>query len=249
MFKWTRHYYYFVTNNKHCLLGVVERMLVVIDDVVRSKFEICVGVAEIRGVKQDDASRERISRVMRRMEEELRKAYDLERVKNVARIRAQRDFFWRMGVDPTKSRPAAEALLRRVLAGKSLPRILPVVDAYNIASVRLLMTFSAFDARKVKGGLRVRFAEDGEEVVLIGGRKKKLTGKEIVLTDEEKILCVYAHGDVEATKVTDATTDVLLVAYGVPGMAAEEVARDLRAAASMILEFCGGTLVSSEVFC
>ncbi|MDF2955171.1 MAG: B3/B4 domain [Candidatus Alkanophagales archaeon MCA70_species_2] len=223
-------------------------MLVAINGAVREKFRICVGVAEIKGVTQDNESRKRIDAELRRVEVWARQQFDLKGVKDAGKIRAQRDFFWRMGVDPTKSRPAAEALLRRVLAGKSLPRILPVVDAYNIASVRLLMTFSAFDAQKVKGELRVRFAEDGEEVTLIGGRKKKLSRRAVVLTDDEKILCVYAHGDVEATRVTDATTDVLLVAYGVPGMPAEEVARDLRAAASMILEFCGGTLISSEVF-
>ena len=43
--------------------------------------------------------------------------------------------FHRLGVDPTKTRPASEALLRRVLQGKGLPRIHPAVDVCNLASL------------------------------------------------------------------------------------------------------------------
>src|SRR5512147_2175842 len=46
-----------------------------------------------------------------------------------------RGMFHRLGVDPTKSRPASEALLRRVLQGKGLPEILPAVDVCNLASL------------------------------------------------------------------------------------------------------------------
>jgi len=86
------------------------------------------------------------------------------------------------------------------------------VDAYNLASVETLLTFSAFDIERIEPPLRVRFSREGEEVILIGNRQKELTDKEIVLTDSVKILCVYVHGDVEETKVTGPTRDVLLVA-------------------------------------
>src|SRR5439155_24626453 len=46
-----------------------------------------------------------------------RRTYALETLKDEPWLRAYRDFFWRVGVDPTKVRPAAEALLRRVIQG------------------------------------------------------------------------------------------------------------------------------------
>lgn len=49
---------------------------------------------------------------------EYRRAYALKTLKDEPRLRAYRDFFWRVGVDPTKVRPVAEALLRRVIQGK-----------------------------------------------------------------------------------------------------------------------------------
>src|SRR5579872_5639027 len=52
----------------------------------------------------------------------------LEKVKDQAIFRAYRDFFWGVGVDPTKTRPAAEALTRRILSARDLPQINTLVD-------------------------------------------------------------------------------------------------------------------------
>lgn len=219
---------------------------VVIEDAVRDNFDIRVGIAAIRGVRQTEGARSKISQAVANVEEELRSGYSIDEIKDVRTIRLQRDFFWRMGVDPTKVRPASEALLRRILLNKGLPRVSPIVDAYNLASVKTLLTFSAFDMATINSPLSVRFSRAGEEVVLIGQRKKKLTGKELVLTDSMKVLCVYVHGDVDETKVTAATTDVLLVAYGIPGMSRDELKAGLIVAANYVQQFAGGEIAVDE---
>ncbi len=222
---------------------------VVIDDAVRRKFELSVGIAVIQGVRQKEETSSAISDEVTKVEAELKSHYSIDEVKDVRTIRMQRDFFWRMGVDPTKVRPASEALLRRILLNKGLPRVSPIVDAYNLASVKTLLTFSAFDRAKINPPLSVRFSREGEAVVLIGNRKKKLTGKELVLTDSAKVLCVYVHGDVDETKVTDtdATTDVLLVAYGIPGLSHDELEEGMVVAANYIQQFAGGEIVMGDV--
>jgi DNA/RNA-binding domain of Phe-tRNA-synthetase-like protein len=222
-------------------------MQVVIDDAVQRTFELSVGIAAIKGVRQKEQASSAIRDEVAKVEAELRSHYSIDEVKDVRTIRMQRDFFWRMGVDPTKVRPASEALLRRILLNKGLPRVSPIVDAYNLASVKTLLTFSAFDLAKIKPPLSVRFSRKDEAVVLIGNRKKQLTGKELVLTDSAKVLCVYVHGDVDATKVTDATTDVLLVAYGIPGLSHDELEEGMLIAAQYIQQFAGGEIVMDEV--
>jgi DNA/RNA-binding domain of Phe-tRNA-synthetase-like protein len=222
-------------------------MQVVIDDAVRRTFELSVGIAAIEGVRQKEETSSAISDEVAKVEAELKSSYSIDEVKDVRTIRMQRGFFWRMGVDPTKVRPASEALLRRILLNKGLPRVSPIVDAYNIASVKTLLTFSAFDLAKINPPLSVRFSREGEAVVLIGNRKKKLTGKELVLTDSAKVLCVYVHGDVDETKVTDATTDVLLVAYGIPGLSHDELEEGMVVAANYIRQFAGGEVVMGDV--
>ncbi|MCW7079668.1 MAG: phenylalanine--tRNA ligase beta subunit-related protein [Candidatus Methanospirare jalkutatii] len=235
-----------------------------VEERVRQKFEdIHIGVAILQDVRcsswvgeaaeRGRIEREEIERERREVEEEIRRTYDLHTLKDVPLLRIQRDFFWRMGVDPTKVRPASEALIRRILAGSGLPSISPVVDACNIASVKTLITFSAFDLERLskESGvlhLKVRFASEGEEVTLIGNRKRRLTGRELVLTDAEKVLCVYVHGDVEATKVREDTKNVLLVAYGVPKLPLKDLERGLAAASEYVRRFAGGEEVFRKIF-
>jgi DNA/RNA-binding domain of Phe-tRNA-synthetase-like protein len=220
--------------------------MIVIDGAVQNTFEISIGIAEIQGVKQQKDTE--LSKEIAEVEAKLKLTYTIEEVKDLRIVRMQRDFFWHMGVDPTKVRPASEALLRRILLNKGLPRVSPIVDAYNLASVKTLLTFSAFDLEQIDPPLLVRFSKEGEVVSLIGSRMKELTGRELVLTDSSKILCVYVHGDVDETKVTDSMEDLLLVAYGIPGLSKEEIRDGMKVASQYIMQFSGGKVVKADVY-
>jgi len=67
---------------------------------------------------------------------QVREKYDLETLKDLSTFRLYRDFFWRIGVDPTKNRPAAEALIRRILGGSSIPTINTLVDSLTLPPSR-----------------------------------------------------------------------------------------------------------------
>src|SRR3989304_10012740 len=118
---------------------------------------------------------------------EIKKDYPLEALKDAPVIRMYRDFFWRAGIDPTKVRPASEALIRRVLKGSPLPKINTLVDAYNLSSIKMNIALAAFDAGHIRGWLSMRFARHGEEFLGIGMDKPiVLKGIEPGITDEEK---------------------------------------------------------------
>jgi DNA/RNA-binding domain of Phe-tRNA-synthetase-like protein len=168
--------------------------------------------------------------------------YDLNSLKDGKTFRAYRDFFWRIGVDPTKNRPAAEALIRRILSGKSLPTINNLVDAYNIASIETEIALAAFDADRIYGDLVMRLARRGEEFVGIGMAKPiTLTGCEVVLTDDKRLVAIYPHRDAQHSCITLETTNVLLLACGVPSIDEESLKVALNIATNYIAKFCGGT--------
>src|SRR3990170_3670396 len=164
----------------------------------------------------------------------VRASYTLESVKDVPELRAYRDFFWRVGIDPTKTRPAAEALIRRILGGKPLPKINTLVDAYNLASIETRIALAAFDAATLHGNLVMRMARAGEEFLGIGMKKPVvLTGHEVVNVDDVGPIAIYPYRDSARTAVTLSTRATVFLVCGVPGihretlLDAQAVTRDL----------------------
>jgi len=175
--------------------------------------------------------------------EETQQLYTAETIKDRLVLRAYRDFFWRIKVDPTKVRPAAEALIRRIVVGKPLPRINTLVDAYNLASVKTEVAVAAFDADKLRGDLTMRFAAKDERFLGIGMDKPlQLQGGEIVIQDTEKLVAVYPYRDAEDSKITETTKNVTLLFCGVPGIAEDKLADAMRVTTEYVTRFCGGTV-------
>ena len=173
----------------------------------------------------------------------IREQYTLEQVKDEPLFRAYRDFFWSVGIDPTKIRPASEALVRRILAGKTLPMINTAVDAYNLASIRTGVPIGAFDAGILNGDLTMRFAHEGEEFIGIGMQKPLILHKnQVILTDEEKVIAVYPYRDSDATRITHATTTIHIVACGVPKVERETVIAAYELSIGYLRKYASGIL-------
>lgn len=158
--------------------------------------------------------------------------YTLENLKNDSTVKAYRDFFWRLGIDPTKIRPASEALVRRALRGQ-FPTINPVVDAGNIASAYTLIPIGMYDLDKVSIPLSIKRSRGGEVFRPIGGREEVLEKDVPILMDSKGIVMhIYPHRDSIETCVTDKTTKVITIAAGVSKVEKDLIVR----AVSMVVE-------------
>ena len=166
----------------------------------------------------------------------------LDDIKAQPIFRAYRDFFWRVGIDPTKSRPAGEALTRRVLGGRDLPKVNTAVDAYNLASIETSVAIAAFDLRKVNGGaLLMRRAAKGESFHGIGmDSPDQLAGREVVIEDTEskELVAIYPYRDSASSMVTEETRDVLFLMCGVPGVDSAILARVKDLTMEYVGRFC-----------
>jgi len=141
-----------------------------------------------------------------------------ESLKDHPTVRALRDFYWRMGIDPTKVRPSSEALARRFLTSNNIPMINSVVDAGNIASIETLVPIGIYDAGKIVGNVQLRLATSNEEFTDISNERHSLQGKEIVLADSNGVMHVFPYRDSFRTRVTEQTKKALIVGCGVPGI-------------------------------
>ncbi len=153
-----------------------------------------------------------------------------------------RGMFHRLGVDPTKTRPSSEALLRRVLQGKGLPAIDPVVDVCNLCSLEHQMPFGLYDRDRVRGAVRVRTGLPGEGYE--GIRKGRVNVEErLMLADDEGAFGAPTNDSLR-TSVTAATTAVLVVAFCPVGRAHDELGAALEALSGRLARFCGGEVVA-----
>lgn len=82
---------------------------------------------------------------------ELRATETTESIKQQPIIAATREAYKRCGKDPSRYRPSAEALRRRLMRGLELYRIDTLVDLINLVSLRTGHSIGGFDADKIQG--------------------------------------------------------------------------------------------------
>ena len=126
-----------------------------------------------------------------------------------SQILSTRAAYKALGKDPARYRGSAEALLRRIIAGKGLPRINAVVDIINLVSVESRLPIGLYDLAHVSGDIVFRAGRAGETYKGIGKYDLNLEGLPVFCD------AVGPHGsptsDSERTMVTSETRSVLAV--------------------------------------
>jgi len=213
--------------------------MLVIDEEIRKKFiDLNAKTLVVDGVhiERDKSELEEFKKLVFA---EIKGKYNLDSLKNDAKMRKYRDFFWKIDIDPTKIRPASEALIRRILQENPIPKVNTAVDAYNLASIMSGVPIAAFDANTVIGSLHMRFSKLGEIFLGIGmGKPKGLKGGEIVISDNNRLVAVYPYRDSDDTKITLKTQKIILMSCGVPGITEKDLDQALEYAVEYIRKFC-----------
>ena|SRR3974390_3254233 len=151
---------------------------------------------------------------MKACEAEVLKLPEPRAVLESSKILATRSGYKALGKDPARYRGSAEALLRRIISGKSLPQINAVVDIINLVSVQSRLPVGLYDLDHVRGAVVFRVGLAGESYKGIGKYDLNLAGLP-VFCDE-----TGPHGsptsDSERTMVTVATQRIaaILVSFG-----------------------------------
>lgn len=166
-------------------------------------------------------------------------------------VAAWRKVFKSFGVDQTKIRSSAEALIRRVQRGESIPEINGIVDVYNLISIKHILPMGGQDALMVKGGVELRLAKQGETFIRLGASEPEGVDEgEVVYADEEKILCSkWNYRDCEQAKITENTKEFVLFVDGAPGIGREYVekaTRDLAEHLNKYVKGCEARVVGIE---
>lgn len=173
-----------------------------------------------------------------------REAYTVDSVKDIDAIRATRDVYRALGKDPSRYRPSAEALCRRVLRGMQLYRVSTVVDLVNLVSMETGYSIGGFDADKIVGDrLVLGVGRDGEPYEGIGRGPLNIAS-----------LPVYRDGaggigtptsDNERTKIDLATSHLLLIVNSYGATSPDDAAEELEA---LLLKYASASNIDKVKF-
>ncbi len=156
-----------------------------------------------------------------------------------AEVISVRTMFKRVGLDPTKTRPSSEALLRRVRKGDTLPRINSMVDICNWCSLEFQLPYGLYDADKIDGDVELRLGTEGESYAGIRKDDVHVNGR-IALADR---LGPFGNptSDSARTMVTTETRHALLVVFAPREVDERQLTRVLDATSARMAEFTGCT--------
>jgi DNA/RNA-binding domain of Phe-tRNA-synthetase-like protein len=166
---------------------------------------------------ESSASLEALIEELRNCEQAIQRLPEPRSVLEAPQILATRAAYKALGKDPARYRGSAEALLRRVIAGKGLPRINAVVDIINLVSVESRLPIGLYDLAHVQGDIVFRAGRAGETYKGIGKYDLNLEGLPVFCD------ALGPHGsptsDSERTMVTSKTKHVLAVIISFGGEA------------------------------
>ncbi len=128
-----------------------------------------------------------------------------ETLKDHPTARALRDFYWSMGVDPTKIKPSREALARRFVVSKKISKINNVVYAGNIPSKETLVPLEIYNANKIGVDVNITPANSEEEFMEISNGKPSLYGKESALSESNGVMQVFLFPDASRMRANEET--------------------------------------------
>lgn len=156
-----------------------------------------------------------------------------------------RHLYRTFGIDPTKTRPSSEALLRRVRKGEPIPRINTLVDLCNWCSLEAQLPYGLYDFDRIHPPVELRRGRPGETYPGIRKDDVHLEGR-LVLADGAGPFG-NPTSDSARTRTTEATRRVMVNVFAPASMTREAMERVLAWTAARYARYAGGSQLWQRV--
>jgi len=203
-----------------------------------------LGVVEANEVSVRPAGPE-LAEFMDQICERTRRQHTVESLPDAEPVRAVRAMFRAWGVDPSKYRPSSEALLRRVVQGKGLYRVLNVVDVGNLCSVETGWPYGCYDRGQIGAEVVLRSGTADERYEGIGKRVWHLGGRPVLADSAGPFGSPIS--DSTRSMITGSARDVLAVIYAPSSASEATVEAAVARLGERMAEFAGAKAIRSRV--
>tara|TARA_Y100000310_G_C20579466_1_gene762222 strand:- start:265 stop:969 length:705 start_codon:yes stop_codon:yes gene_type:complete len=208
-------------------------------DVFKQYPDLIIGVIVATEVNNADHSPE-IAALLRQAEAHVQSTIDVETFKEHPNIAALQEVHRSFGSNPNKFPPSTQALVKRVLKGGQLPSINPIVDLYNVISLRHIVCAGAEDLDACEGNIRLTYADGNESFKSLGEENEDPPeAGELVYKDDVGIICRklnWREGD--RTKITDDTQNAVIVVEGFSPFTHEELTQTMTELSELLQKYC-----------
>ncbi len=183
------------------------------EEIAKACPDLHVAVVECDVV--NTVSDEQLWKEITEMETHIRTTCKLEDINKFPPIQATRQAYKRLGKDPNRYRPSAEALRRRILRELPLYKIDTLVDIINLLSIQSGYSIGGFDAGKIDGDLVLGVGREGEIYHGIGRGELNIAGLPVYRDNQGGV--GTPTSDEERTKIDMNTGKLLMIINGYSG--------------------------------
>ena len=183
------------------------------EEIAKACPDLHVAVVECDVV--NTVSDEQLWKEITEVETHIRTTCKLEDINKFPPIQATRQAYKRLGKDPNRYRPSAEALRRRILRELPLYKIDTLVDIINLLSIQSGYSIGGFDAGKIDGDLVLGVGREGEIYHGIGRGELNIAGLPVYRDNQGGV--GTPTSDEERTKIDMKTGKLLMIINGYSG--------------------------------
>jgi DNA/RNA-binding domain of Phe-tRNA-synthetase-like protein len=172
--------------------------------------EAAIGVITVKGI-DNTAAKEAYARLLQEASDKVLQQLEGAELAKHPVIAVWRDAYKRFK-SPRENRSSIEALIRRVVNGKPVGTINPLVDIYNYISLKYMLPCGGEDLDVVKGDIRLGRAAGDEAFVPLGSTENQPPAEgEVIYKDEAGAICrCWNWREADRTKLTEATRNAFL---------------------------------------
>ncbi len=154
------------------------------------------------------------------------------------------------GTNPRRIRPSVDALLRRLVRQRRLPRVNGAVDAYNATSVRFAVPAGAFDLDRLGDEVQIRLGTPDDRFTPLGEPDEvevPSTGEVVYAQGTEVLTRHWNHRDAHATRVREDTRSAVFMLERVSAVVTSERLADAAAHLAALLAPHAATITTATL--
>jgi len=135
------------------------------------------------------------------------------------------------------------------LKGKSIPSVVPLVEAMFIAELKNKLLTAGHDLNALDLPVTLDISKGNEIYTMLNGKEQSLKPRDMMMTDNRGTISSVIYGPDRRTRITQDTTNPLFVVYAPPGVGEGPVNRHLQDIKEYIELFSPDVYVDSfEIF-